>query len=99
MDANLEDYLCLVAEALDWSTPPAPGRGRALGISASDAGSEPVTTSLVRVQADGSLNESGIKRRRTQRPERRQESTAGASRPAMAPDRATESRLRRKGMV
>jgi CO/xanthine dehydrogenase Mo-binding subunit len=55
MDANLEDDLCLVAEALDWSTPPAPGRGRALGISASDAGSEPVTTSLVRVQADGSV--------------------------------------------
>jgi CO/xanthine dehydrogenase Mo-binding subunit len=55
MDADLEGDLCMTAEALDWWTPPAPGRGRALGISASDAGSEPVTTSLVRVQADGSV--------------------------------------------
>jgi CO/xanthine dehydrogenase Mo-binding subunit len=44
-----------VAESLDWWTPPPAGHGRALGVSASDAGSEPVTTSVVRVQADGSV--------------------------------------------
>ena len=55
LDADLDADLCLAAEALDWSTPPAPGRGRAIGLSASDAGSEPVTTSIVRVGADGSV--------------------------------------------
>ncbi|MGZ9276016.1 MAG: xanthine dehydrogenase family protein molybdopterin-binding subunit [Candidatus Limnocylindrales bacterium] len=55
LDANLHDDLCLVAEALDWWTPPAPGHGRAIGLSASDAGSEPVSTALVRVQSDGSV--------------------------------------------
>jgi CO/xanthine dehydrogenase Mo-binding subunit len=45
----------MAAEALDWWTTPEAGRGRAIGISASDAGSEPVATSLVRVHADGSL--------------------------------------------
>jgi len=55
MDADLDADVCLVAEQLDWWSPPAPGRGRAIGISASDAGSEPVTTSVVRVGADGSV--------------------------------------------
>ena len=55
LDANLHDDLCLVAEALDWWTEPAPGHGRAIGLSASDAGSEPVSTALVRVQSDGSV--------------------------------------------
>ena len=55
LDANLHDDLCLVADALDWWTPPAPGHGRAIGLSASDAGSEPVSTALVRVQSDGSV--------------------------------------------
>jgi CO/xanthine dehydrogenase Mo-binding subunit len=55
LDADLDADLCLVAEELDWWMPPSPGRGRAIGISASDAGSEPVTTSLVRVSADGSV--------------------------------------------
>jgi CO/xanthine dehydrogenase Mo-binding subunit len=55
LDADLHDDLCRVAEALDWWTPPAPGHGRAIGLSASDAGSEPVTTSIVRVSADGSV--------------------------------------------
>jgi CO/xanthine dehydrogenase Mo-binding subunit len=55
IDADLDADLSLVAEALDWTTPPAAGRGRGIAISASDAGSEPVTTSLVRVSADGSI--------------------------------------------
>jgi CO/xanthine dehydrogenase Mo-binding subunit len=55
MDADLDADVCLVAERLDWWSPPAPRRGRAIGISASDAGSEPVTTSVVRVGADGSV--------------------------------------------
>jgi CO/xanthine dehydrogenase Mo-binding subunit len=55
IDANLHEDLRLVAEALDWWTPPPPGHGRAIGLSASDAGSEPVSTALVRVQSDGSV--------------------------------------------
>jgi CO/xanthine dehydrogenase Mo-binding subunit len=55
MDADLDADLCLAAEALDWWTPPGPGRGRAIGISASDAGSEPVSSAQVRVQSDGSV--------------------------------------------
>jgi CO/xanthine dehydrogenase Mo-binding subunit len=55
MDADLDADLCTVAETLGWWTPPASGRGRAIGISASDAGSEPITTSLVRVGPDGSV--------------------------------------------
>jgi CO/xanthine dehydrogenase Mo-binding subunit len=55
IDANLVDDLQRVAEALDWWTPPPPGRGRAIGLSASDAGSEPVSTALVRIAADGSV--------------------------------------------
>ena len=55
IDANLPEDLRLVAEALDWWSPPPPGHGRAIGVSASDAGSEPVSTALVRVQSDGSV--------------------------------------------
>jgi CO/xanthine dehydrogenase Mo-binding subunit len=55
MDADLDADLLLAADALAWDTPARPGRGRAICISASDAGSEPVTTSLLRVHADGSV--------------------------------------------
>jgi CO/xanthine dehydrogenase Mo-binding subunit len=55
LDADLAADLGLAADALAWETPPAPGRGRAICLSASDAGSEPVTTSLVRVHPDGSV--------------------------------------------
>jgi CO/xanthine dehydrogenase Mo-binding subunit len=54
IDANLHEDLRLVAEALDWSSPLPPGHGRAVGVSASDAGSEPVSTALVRIASDGS---------------------------------------------
>ncbi len=55
IDADLPADLDLAAEELGWSTPLPAGRGRAICLSASDAGSEPMTTSLVRIHADGSL--------------------------------------------
>lgn len=55
LDAKLADDLALAAAELDWSTPPAPGVGRAVCVSASDAGSEPVTTATLRVHPDGSV--------------------------------------------
>jgi CO/xanthine dehydrogenase Mo-binding subunit len=55
IDADLAADLDLAAEELDWSTPPAPGHGRAVCLSASDAGSEPMSTAIVRVHADGSV--------------------------------------------
>ena len=55
IDADLAADLDLAAEELGWSTPLPAGRGRAICLSASDAGSEPMTTSLIRIHADGSL--------------------------------------------
>lgn len=55
MDADLDADLTLAAEEIEWSTPAAPGRGKAICLSASDAGSEPITTSIVRVLFDGSV--------------------------------------------
>ena len=55
LDADLDADLTLVAEALDWDTPPPAGHGRAIAVSASDAGSEPVSTALIRVHVDGSV--------------------------------------------
>ncbi|MFP5342206.1 MAG: xanthine dehydrogenase family protein molybdopterin-binding subunit [Candidatus Limnocylindria bacterium] len=55
IDADLAADLELAAEQLDWGAPLAPGRGRSICISASDAGSEPMTTSIVRVHSDGSV--------------------------------------------
>ncbi|HEU4672268.1 MAG TPA: molybdopterin cofactor-binding domain-containing protein, partial [Candidatus Limnocylindrales bacterium] len=45
----------IAAEELEWDTPAVAGRGKAISISASDAGSEPVTTAVVRVHSDGSV--------------------------------------------
>jgi CO/xanthine dehydrogenase Mo-binding subunit len=55
IDADLDADLTLAAEEIEWSTPAAPGRGKAICLSASDAGSEPITTSVVRVLFDGSV--------------------------------------------
>jgi Aerobic-type carbon monoxide dehydrogenase, large subunit CoxL/CutL homologs len=55
IDANLGADLELAAEALGWDEPAEPGRGKSICISASDAGSEPVTTAVLRVHADGSV--------------------------------------------
>jgi CO/xanthine dehydrogenase Mo-binding subunit len=55
IDADLPADLDLVAQELDWETKPEAGRGRAIALSASDAGSEPVSTAVLRVHADGSV--------------------------------------------
>jgi CO/xanthine dehydrogenase Mo-binding subunit len=55
LDADLPADLDLAAEELGWDTPLPAGRGRAICLSASDAGSEPMTTSVLRVHADGSV--------------------------------------------
>jgi CO/xanthine dehydrogenase Mo-binding subunit len=55
IDADLLGDLALAAEEIEWSVPAAPGRGKAIALSASDAGSEPITTSILRVLADGSV--------------------------------------------
>jgi CO/xanthine dehydrogenase Mo-binding subunit len=55
IDADIAADVELAAEELEWDAPAEPGRGKAVCVSASDAGSEPVTTSIVRVQADGSV--------------------------------------------
>ncbi|MGK2850594.1 MAG: xanthine dehydrogenase family protein molybdopterin-binding subunit [Candidatus Limnocylindrales bacterium] len=55
IDADLPADLDLAAEELGWDTPLPAGRGRAICLSASDAGSEPMTTSLVRIHSDGSM--------------------------------------------
>ena len=55
IDADLLADLDLAAEELGWDKPLPAGRGRAICLSASDAGSEPMTTSVLRVHADGSV--------------------------------------------
>ncbi|MDH5243318.1 MAG: xanthine dehydrogenase family protein molybdopterin-binding subunit [Chloroflexota bacterium] len=55
IDADLLADLDLAASELGWDTPLPAGRGRAICLSASDAGSEPMTTSVLRVHADGSV--------------------------------------------
>jgi len=55
LDADLSADLDLAAAELDWDGPLEAGRGRAICISASDAGAEPTTTAVVRVHSDGSL--------------------------------------------
>jgi CO/xanthine dehydrogenase Mo-binding subunit len=55
LDADLLGDLDLAAAEIEWSVPPGPGRGKAICISASDAGSEPITTAILRVLSDGSV--------------------------------------------
>ena len=55
IDADLTADLDLAAEELEWERPAGPRRGKAICVSASDAGSEPVTTAVLRVHADGSV--------------------------------------------
>jgi CO/xanthine dehydrogenase Mo-binding subunit len=55
IDADLAADLTLAAEEIEWDVPAAPGRGKAIALSASDAGSEPITTSILRVLSDGSV--------------------------------------------
>jgi CO/xanthine dehydrogenase Mo-binding subunit len=55
IDANLAADLELAKEELRWNEPAGPGRGKAIALSASDAGSEPITTAILRVLSDGSV--------------------------------------------
>lgn len=55
IDSDLGANLELAAEELEWSAPAVAGRGKAIAISASDAGSEPITTAVLRVHSDGSV--------------------------------------------
>ena len=55
LDADLAADLHLVEDHLDWHEPPGPHRGRGVAVSASDAGSEPTSSAVVRVHADGSV--------------------------------------------
>jgi CO/xanthine dehydrogenase Mo-binding subunit len=55
LDADLQADLDLAVEAIEWGKPIDAGRGRAICLSASDAGSEPMSTALVRVHSDGSI--------------------------------------------
>ncbi|HEY3523946.1 MAG TPA: xanthine dehydrogenase family protein molybdopterin-binding subunit, partial [Candidatus Limnocylindrales bacterium] len=55
IDADVGADLGLAAEELEWDAPAVAGHGKAISISASDAGSEPVTTAVVRVHSDGSV--------------------------------------------
>ena len=55
IDADLTADLALAAEELEWETEPGAAGGKAICLSASDAGSEPITSAIVRVHADGSV--------------------------------------------
>ncbi len=55
IDADVAADLALAADELEWSAPASAGHGKAISISASDAGSEPVTTAVLRVHSDGSV--------------------------------------------
>jgi len=53
-DGTLKEDLDTAAKAIGWSTPLAKGHGRTVAISGSDAGAYPLTSTAVRVHADGS---------------------------------------------
>jgi CO/xanthine dehydrogenase Mo-binding subunit len=53
-DGTLKQDLDTAAKAIGWSTPLAKGHGRTVAISGSDAGAYPLTSTAVRVHADGS---------------------------------------------
>jgi CO/xanthine dehydrogenase Mo-binding subunit len=53
-DGTLKQDLDTAAKAIGWGTPLAKGRGRTVAISGSDAGAYPLTSTAVRVHADGS---------------------------------------------
>lgn len=53
-DGTLEEDLAIAAKAIGWKEPLARGRGRSVACSGSDAGAYPLTSTAVRVHADGS---------------------------------------------
>ena len=56
LDADLAGDLSMIADSLETWKPSAPNHGWGVGVSASDAGSEPVTSALVQVYGDGSVS-------------------------------------------
>ena len=56
LDADLISDLSLLSEALHMSDPVPENRGRAVGCSASDAGSKPVSSAIVQVYTDDSVS-------------------------------------------
>ena len=55
-DGTLTEDLKIVADNLGWKEPLPSGHGRSIGCSASDAGAYPLTSTAVRVHADGSAS-------------------------------------------
>ena len=53
LDADLVNDIRTIAKHLDWHAPKAPDTGRGLGISLLAAGAHPVSTAIVRLEADG----------------------------------------------
>ena len=53
LDADLVGDVEKVAEALDWSRPKAPGTGRGVSVGLLAAGAHPVSSAVVRMEADG----------------------------------------------
>jgi len=56
IDADVPGDLRYIREALDAPGPAQPGNGRAIGFSASDAGSHPVTSAMIQVYTDDSVS-------------------------------------------
>ena len=54
-DGTLKQDLDTAAKAIGWGTPLAKGHGRTVACSGSDAGAYPLTSTVVRVHADGSV--------------------------------------------
>ncbi len=55
LDADLIGDIRLVAEGLEWNQPSAPDVGRGLGVGLLAAGSRPVSTAIVRMEADSTV--------------------------------------------
>ena len=55
-DGTLTQDLRIVADNIGWKEPLPRGHGRSIGCSASDAGAYPLTSTAVRVHADGSVS-------------------------------------------
>jgi CO/xanthine dehydrogenase Mo-binding subunit len=54
-DGSLKEDLEIAAKAIGWKEPLAKGHGRSIACSGSDAGAYPLTSTAVRVHADGSV--------------------------------------------
>jgi CO/xanthine dehydrogenase Mo-binding subunit len=55
-DGTLKEDLEIAANAVGWKEPLEKGRGRSIAVSGSDAGAYPLTSTAIRVHADGSAS-------------------------------------------